>query len=258
MLGKTHPSPPDYDRSPLREVTGNLLRPGDLALTLHGLDLCAFPAGAALLDLGCGPGASLALLKERGFACLGLDRSRALLREARVHAPCLLADAASIPLADACLDGIVCECLLSLAADKHALLRECRRVLRPGGPMLLSDLVARRKEHPVASFPEASAPAPCAGGAVSEEELHRLLRENGFTVLRHEDHTRLVAELAARIVWRFGSIAAFAALWHTGDAARSARQACGPSGGQEQSASLRSGGAFGYTLIIAENTGDLP
>ena len=252
-----------YENTPLRQITGNLLRPGGPDLTLRGLDLCAFPPGARLLDLGCGLGASLSLLAGRGCSCLGLDHSLALLREASAHAPCLLADMSRLPLTGNCLDGIVCECVLSLATDKAAVLDECRRVLRPGGKMLLGDLMLRPGKRPCAgadtgadSPPEPNVPGiPCAMGALRPDALLRLLRERGFSVAQYEDHTPLLRDLAARIVWHFGSVAAFAELWHnerppvqTPAARRSnlcAADATAPTG--------RDG--LGYLLIIAEKTG---
>ena len=232
----------NYDESPLRELTGNCLRPGGPELTLRGLALCAFAPKALVLDLGCGAGASLALLRGAGIAPLGLDASERLLSEARACAPVLRADMAALPLAAASLDGIVCECALSLAGDKAAVLRECCRALKPGGRLLLCDLVRREEGAGPPAAGGVPPCVPCAAGAQSASALAGLLAGAGFSVLAVEDHTQALRELAARIVWRFGSLAAFAALMPGNDETGGGNAAC--DGGK----------GLGYCLMVAEKS----
>lgn len=242
-----------YVNGPLREVAGPCLRPGGADLTRHGLALCAFPPGALVLDLGCGPGGTLAVLKEAGLRFLGLDRSAALLSEALREraAPLLRADMAALPLQRDSLDGIVCECVLSLADDKRAVLAECARALKPGGRLLLCDLVRRfRPETPGAERlgPSCSGGLPCAGGAEYQDALAAMLGESGFAVRAVEDHTKALRDLAARIVWRFGSLAALAVLLPGGGSGTDR-----DGGGQTE---CDGGRALGYCLIIAEKQGE--
>lgn len=271
----------------LRQVTGACLRPGGLELTARGLALCGFKSGDTLLDLGCGPGASLGLLGSSGFRALGLDLSPAMAAEASAKGAVVRADAARLPLADASLDGIVCECVLSLASDKAAVLEQCARALKPGGRLVLSDITlgghggfaaggpapqgrsagshapcqsrtARRGStqypesrsvtllavEPEQSLPghdRSAAPFPCAAGAVSVQELLRLFADSGLTVRHTEDHGRLLKELAARLVWHHGSLAALSGLWHNG-----VTGSCAPDGAKK----------FGYALFIAEKNGE--
>lgn len=238
----------EWQRHPLRACTGSLLRPGGLALTERGLALCGFFPGARLLDLGCGPGATLGLLHRLGFACLGLDRSSAVLREARPQAPCVQADMARLPLANAVLDGIVCECVLSLAENKAAVLAECRRTLRPGGRLFFSDLTLG---DPAPGDPApgdlgdedkrrtTGQQLPCLSGALSRAAWRALLKRAGFTILHEEDQTGSLRSLAARIVWEFGSLDALAGLWNAG-------RACGPPPGMGPATRP------GYFLLVAE------
>ena len=44
-----------YEHTAIREATGDIIRPGGLALTDRALALCQLPAGARVLDVGCGP-----------------------------------------------------------------------------------------------------------------------------------------------------------------------------------------------------------
>lgn len=241
-----------YDNSPLRQVTGDALRPGGTDLTRRGIELCAFRAGARLLDLGCGAGASLSLLRELKFSPLGMDLSLSLLKESCGYAPVCRADMAFLPFRASCLDGILSECVLSLADDPRAVLDECHRTLVPGGRLLLSDLVQR--EHvphsPGIAMGTGGAspfsPIPCVRGALPVSELASLIQERGFIILHIEDHSRLLKELAAQIIWQFGSLAAFSELWqkNSGDTPQSESCAFTPGGNP--------GKHLGYTLIIAE------
>lgn len=129
-----------YEQPELREITGATLRPGGLELTMRALELCAFKTGDKIMNLGCGPGESLALLRSLGLNAWGLDQSAILLQEAIKHGPAVLARAQELPVQNAALDGVRAECVLSLMPDKLAVLREIRRALKNGGRLLLSDL----------------------------------------------------------------------------------------------------------------------
>lgn len=212
----------------LRALTGGLLRPGGLELTRRGIDLCAFAPGGRLLDLGCGPGATLELLNALGFEAFGLDCDADLLKEAGKGS--LRGDFSRIPFADACLDGILCECALSLARDKAAVIAECRRALKRGAKLLLSDLV--RQDGATGG---AAPPDSCVSGALGLDGYLRLLEGSGFTVSHHEDHSRELRTLAARLVWEYGR-AGLLALWGG---------ACAPEEGGH------AGAVLGYGLFIA-------
>ncbi len=193
-----------YESPLLREITGDTLRPGGLEPTSRALAICAFPPGSRLLDAGCGVGGTLKFLQAQGFSCLGVERRADFAAEAARHGPVLRADLAAMPLADAAVSGVFCECVLSLFANKNAVLREFFRVLAPGGRLILSDLCSPQETGEAARGPNG-----CAAGAVPLPTLKNLLRENGFAVTHHEDYSRALRELAARMAWRAGSVAAF-------------------------------------------------
>jgi SAM-dependent methyltransferase len=189
-----------YEREDVRRATGETLRPGGLALTERALTLCRFPAGARALDCGCGTGATLARLRQEGLAAAGLDVSASLLALARTRqAPLVAGRATALPLADACLDGLFCECVLSAVNQPEPMLAEISRVLRPGGLFVLSDLYLRPGPSALPSSPG------CAGGAVHREVLLDRLAGHGLTPLRFEDHTRLLADLTCRLIFELGS-----------------------------------------------------
>lgn len=154
---------------PDRLPAGNVMRPGGLALTDRALALCALPAFARVLDIGCGAGAAVAHLRRRyGYRAVGIDRAAAAL-------PCALALAESLPVKDASCDCVLCECVLSLVPDPERSLREMHRVLAPAGIAILSDIYDRAQPG----------------------QVPKLLRHCGFAVVFWQDHTRSLLEFAA-------------------------------------------------------------
>ena len=145
-----HREEPLYQRELFRLASADCLRPGGVELTERGLAHCAFGGGERVADLGCGPGVTLALLAERGLSPVGMDRSAAMLQEAERRlsgVPLLAGTLEDLPFRDACMDGIACECVLSLSYTPERALGEMGRVLRPGGRLLLTDIVVREGSH---------------------------------------------------------------------------------------------------------------
>jgi len=177
-------------------VAGETLRPGGLALTRRALALAELPAAALVADLGCGPGATARLLALDGHRVLALDCSPELLTQASGPGVSpLLAQAQALPLATACLDAVFCECVLSVTGAATTVLAEAGRVLKPGGVLVLSDLYLRGGSAP------ALGAGDCLSGALPERWLLNALQAAGFAVQSFEDHSRLLAELAARLVF---------------------------------------------------------
>lgn len=185
--------PTDFYREPAAPRLGETLRPGGLVLTKRALDFCAFPAGAALLDIGCGAGATLRLARAAGCDCLGVDHSDAMLaaaREAGLGTWVQGADTAALPFGDAAFAGIFLECGLSAMGTHGPVLAEAWRVLRPGGRLILSDLFA----------PSAGEEGPLPLGI--DWAAH------GFAPLLREDHTPTLGDFYAQMVFELGSRAA--------------------------------------------------
>jgi arsenite methyltransferase len=138
-----------YENAIWQDMPDEVMRPGGLAITNELLNQLDLQPRTRVLDLGCGYGASLRLMQER-FGCevFGLDISRQLLTgdQVRPDELCLIqADINAIPLGENTFDLILMECVVSIfGMDK--MFTECKRLLKPGGKLLLTDLYARKAE----------------------------------------------------------------------------------------------------------------
>ena len=84
-----------------------------------------------------------------------------------------------IPLPNASVDVIISNCVINLSTDKDSVFREAFRVLRPGGRMMVSDMVVER-ELPAAIRGRLDAWASCVAGALSEPDYLARIRAAGF------------------------------------------------------------------------------
>jgi ubiquinone/menaquinone biosynthesis C-methylase UbiE len=159
--------------------------------------------GETVLDLGSGGGIDVLLSARRvcstGFA-YGLDMTDEMLELARRNA----ADAGvtnvefmkgtieAIPLPDASVDVIISNCVVNLAADKGAVFAEIARVLRPGGRIGITDIVAE-DQLTAEQRAERGSYVGCIAGALSISEFREGLQAVGFTDVVVEP-THAVAE----------------------------------------------------------------
>jgi len=146
--------------------------------------------GEVVLDLGSGGGIDVLLSARRvgptGFA-YGIDMTDEMLELARRNAA--EAGAANvefrkgrieaIPLDDASVDVVISNCVINLSTDKAAVLAEIARVLRPGGRMGVSDVVADDALTPEERAQRGSF-AGCIAGALSFSEYRRGLEAAGL------------------------------------------------------------------------------
>ena len=197
---------PLYQATAVRQGLGCSLRPGGDYLTRRILELTRPNAHQMVLDAGCGPGASLGLLRALGLHnSLGLDRDWPFLSEAKNDRLTVLqADLSRLPLADQKIDMVLCECAWNLTPKKNAL-AEFGRVLRPHGILAITDIFARSFDAV-----EGAWPVPCCfAGASDLETVRSLVVDAGFTVTLLEDHSRLLRETAAHFVFAHGSLHGF-------------------------------------------------
>ena len=139
----------------------NTLRPGGFALTRHALCLANFPKNAKIIDIGCGYGATVKLMREEFFLdALGIDSSPTILDMALTTDPTLpltLADGANLPYEHDSLGGAIVECVLSTTMDRQKVLNEINRVLKPGGKLIITDMYLREQGSATITSPDSAA-----------------------------------------------------------------------------------------------------
>lgn len=105
--------------------------------------------GGLVLDLGCGRGYWLEHLAQQGVAAVGLERDVERARQAAAHGPVACGDAVHLPLRDAGVALVWCIHVLHHLPDPPRVLAEVRRVLRPGGTLVLAESV---EDNPLLRF----------------------------------------------------------------------------------------------------------
>jgi arsenite methyltransferase len=200
-----------YETDAVRHVTGDAIHPGGLALTRRAVMLRSLPAGARVLDVGCGAGASISHLADLGVPhAFGIDASTLLLQAARQANPAISlthARGERAPFAAGSFDAVIAECTLSLMNDTRSTLGEFARLLKPGGSLIATDMYARQ---PAALPLLRQLPLGCClQGAVSRDSLEEMLPECGFSINLWEDHTQELKTLAARLIFAHGSMENF-------------------------------------------------
>jgi SAM-dependent methyltransferase len=153
--------------------------------------VAALRVGETVLDLGSGAGIDVLLSARRvgpeGFA-YGIDMTDEMLALARKHQDEAGATNVEfrkgtiedIPLADAAVDVVISNCVINLSADKQTVLSEMYRVLKHGGRIGISDVVAD-DELSNAQKLERGSWVGCIAGALSFGEYRRGLEQAGFT-----------------------------------------------------------------------------
>ena len=156
--------------------------------------------GETVLDLGSGGGIDVLLSARRvgpSGTVYGLDMTDEMLALARENARKARAKNVhflkgymeAIPLADESVDVVISNCVVNLSPDKPAVLAEIARVLRPGGRLGISDIVAEDRLSP-RDRAERGSFAGCIAGALSESEYRVGLAASGLgdveIVLTHE------------------------------------------------------------------------
>jgi arsenite methyltransferase len=146
--------------------------------------------GEVVLDLGSGGGADVFISAARvgpSGRAYGVDMTDEMLQLARrnqreqqvENVEFLKGTIEEIPLPDDSVDVVISNCVINLSADKPAVFREAARVLRPGGRLAVTDIVADPGMD-LATRRDLSKWAGCLAGALTQEEFRQKLSKAGF------------------------------------------------------------------------------
>lgn len=152
--------------------------------------LASLQAGQTVLDLGAGAGFD-AFIAARAVGptgrVIGVDMTPEMVAKARANAKkggytqvdFRLGQLEALPVADASVDVIISNCVINLCPDKRPVYQEAFRVLRPGGRLAVSDVVAREELSDEVKR-DLALHSGCLAGATLQDDLQRILGEAGF------------------------------------------------------------------------------
>jgi len=152
--------------------------------------LASLRVGETVMDLGSGAGfdSFLAALRVgRTGRVIGVDMTPEMIDKARenaqkggyVNVEFRLGEIENLPAADNSVDVVVSNCVINLSPDKERVFKEAYRVLRPGGRLMVSDIVLL-KELPAFIKNSIDAYIGCLSGAIMKAEYINTIREAGF------------------------------------------------------------------------------
>jgi len=152
--------------------------------------LASIRPGETVLDLGSGAGFDCFLAaKEVGprGRVIGVDMTAEMIEKARENArrggyenvEFRLGEIENLPVPDASVDLVLSNCVINLSTNKRRVFEEAFRVLRPGGRLMISDLVLE-KHLPEPVRESVSAYVGCVAGALPKEEYLEAIRSAGF------------------------------------------------------------------------------
>jgi SAM-dependent methyltransferase len=184
--------------------------------------------GETVVDLGSGAGLDLLIAAERvgpSGHVIGVDMTDEMIDRARRNVAAaghvnvevrkgLIED---LPVETGTVDWVISNCVINLSPEKDRVFAEIARVLRPGGRMLISDMVAQ--DLPAWVRESAAALGACVGGAISEAEYLAGLREAGLADV----------EVRQRHVYSAEELCGFVEMSDCGCSANTETRCCGSS-----------------------------
>jgi SAM-dependent methyltransferase len=176
-------------------------KPGDAASVPAGAEMglgCGNPTaiasiqpGETIVDLGSGGGFDCFLAARQtgpGGRVIGVDMTPDMISKARANAAkggftnteFRLGEIEALPIADNTADLVISNCVINLSPNKPRVFREVARILKPGGRIAISDIVA------IAPLPgelrnDLAAYTGCVSGASPVADIEQALRDAGFT-----------------------------------------------------------------------------
>ena len=152
--------------------------------------IASLKEGETVLDLGSGPGLDCFLAAEKvgeNGKVIGVDMTHEMIEKARANAvkgnysnvEFRLGEIEHLPVADNSVDVVISNCVINLSPDKESVFKETFRVLKPGGRIMVSDVVLS-KELPDFLKNSDEAYIGCISGALLKDEYLETIENAGF------------------------------------------------------------------------------
>ncbi len=176
-----------YSREDLEQIPKEAIRGLGCGNPLGILNL---EKGDSVLDLGSGLGIDVFLAAEKvgeeGRA-VGIDTTEEMVNKARKIAKkhgyenvrFEHGEMEDMPFPDGSFDAVISNCVINLSPDKSSTYEEIYRILKPGGSMLISDIVSK-EELPEEIKDDPEAWSECIGGAIEKEKYLDMIKDAGF------------------------------------------------------------------------------
>jgi len=203
-----------YESEIVSRLLGDSFHPGGAALTERLGHLLGLTEERLVLDAASGKGTSAVLIAQRfGCAVVGVDLSAQNVAHANAEADRLglagrvtfrVGDAERLPLEDASMDAVICECAFCTFPDKQAAANEFARVLKPGGKVGLSDIT--RAPGPAGELADLMSWVACLADACPAATYAARLHEAGFIDVAVENHDAVLLEMIRRIEGRLFAV----------------------------------------------------
>ena len=207
-----------YQSDIARLILGDSLHPGGLGLTNRLGRLMGLQPSDWVVDLACGRGVS-AMALSRVFHCrvLGVEfggqavleaQSAAVGAQISTNASFVQGDAEEPPLKPSSVDAVVCECSMSIFAEKISAVQQVKKALRPGGKFGLSDVTVEP-----GSLPEelngVVGQILCLSGALNADGYAHLLQDAGMILAHQEDASAELVRLLDDLSGKLGALSAW-------------------------------------------------
>jgi ubiquinone/menaquinone biosynthesis C-methylase UbiE len=166
--------------------------------------LASLKEGETVLDLGAGAGFDCFLaatrVGDRGRV-IGVDMTPEMVEKARENArkansanvEFRLGEIENLPVGDNSVDIVISNCVINLSPEKRRVFAEAFRVLKPGGRLMISDIVLL-KELPDVLKNSLEAYVGCLSGALLKDEYIKIIKAVGFKEVRIIDETSFPME----------------------------------------------------------------
>ena len=169
--------------------------------------LASLREGETVLDLGSGAGFDCFLAANRvgpSGRVIGVDMTPEMLGKARDNGARAgygnvefrLGEIENLPAADNSVDAVISNCVINLSPDKKQVFGETFRVLRPGGRVMVSDIVLLQ-ELPESIMSSVEAYVGCLSGALMKDEYLGAIEAAGFGDIEIVDETSFAVDLMA-------------------------------------------------------------